>query len=235
MEKLSSEFECKRITLVGDRGMIKSAQIEDLSDKGFCYISAISKPEIEKLLKQNIFQIELFDENLHEVQYNNTRYILRKKPYRAIEIKNSRLKKKAYIEEYITKKNQYLKDHAKADPKKALECIQEKIERLNTDYLSVEIQDRPLILKQDQTTLERLELLDGCYCLKTNVLDTDKQIIHDRYKDLTYVEEAFRTCKTNLLELRPWFVRTKESTKAHAFIVALHTLGVLLKESLEQA
>lgn len=226
IQKLAGDFGCNRVTFVGDRGMVKSAQVKELSDKGFYYISAITKPEIEKLINENVFQIELFDENLHEVEYNSIRYILKKNPYRANEIKQSRQKKRTYIEAHVLKKNEYLKAHPKANPQKALECIQEKIEHLNASYLSVVLEDKMLILKQDNNALEKLELLDGCYCLKTNVPDTPKQIIHDRYKDLTFVEEAFRTCKTNLLELRPWFVRTKESTKAHAFIVNLAYLVV---------
>jgi hypothetical protein len=41
--------------------------------------------------------------------------------------------------------------------------------------------------------------LDGCYTLKTDVpvQVADKELIHDRYKDLAMVESAFRTCKTS--------------------------------------
>jgi hypothetical protein len=44
--------------------------------------------------------------------------------------------------------------------------------------------------------------LDGCYCLKTDVLpgQATKETIHDRYKDLAHVEWAFRTSKTGLLD-----------------------------------
>ncbi|MEK9150260.1 MAG: transposase, partial [Candidatus Desantisbacteria bacterium] len=38
--KVAEQFGCKRVTMVGDRGMIKSAQIEALPD-GFHYITAI--------------------------------------------------------------------------------------------------------------------------------------------------------------------------------------------------
>jgi hypothetical protein len=35
------------------------------------------------------------------------------------------------------------------------------------------------------------------------------------------VENAFRTSKTDFLELRPWNVRTEESTRGHALVVML--------------
>ena len=49
----------------------------------------------------------------------------------------------------------------------------------------------------------------------------DAKTIHDRYKSLSNVEHAFKTCKTSMLELRPWFVHSEQSTRGHAFIVML--------------
>jgi len=40
--------------------------------------------------------------------------------------------------------------------------------------------------------------------------EIDKQMIHDRYKDLAEVERAFRTCETGLLEMRPWYVQLEK-------------------------
>ena len=44
--------------------MIKGQQIEDLAQQGFHYITAITKPQIEKLLRQGTFQMGLFDQEL---------------------------------------------------------------------------------------------------------------------------------------------------------------------------
>src|SRR5215470_9503758 len=48
-----------------------------------------------------------------------------------------------------------------------------------------------------------------------------KEMVHDRYKDLASVEQAFRSCKTVPLEVRPIFLRLAERTRAHAFVVRL--------------
>jgi hypothetical protein len=53
------------------------------------------------------------------------------------------------------------------------------------------------------------------------VPDASAEVLHARYKDLGLVEQAFRTCKTAHLELRPVYVRTPAHTRAHAFIVML--------------
>jgi hypothetical protein len=59
--------------------------------------------------------------------------------------------------------------------------------------------------------------------LKTDLTpaQANKEIVHDRYKDLASVEQAFRTCKTAHLEVRPIFLRREARTRAHAFVVML--------------
>ena len=75
----------------------------------------------------------------------------------------------------------------------------------------------------DKQEIQRLQTLDGCYTLKTNltVQQADKQTVHSRYKDLAQVEKAFRYSKTTQLELRPIYVRKESSTRAHVFVVML--------------
>ena len=54
----------------------------------------------------------------------------------------------------------------------------------------------------------------------------DAQIVHDRYKDLALVEQAFRTSKTVHLEMRPWYVRIERNTRGHALVAMLAYLIV---------
>jgi hypothetical protein len=89
--------------------------------------------------------------------------------------------------------------------------------------LQVEAEGRTLRLRLDETAQGHAARLDGCYVLKTDLPRTvvAAQVVHDRYKDLALVEQAFRTCKTTYLELRPWYVRTEASTRGHALVVML--------------
>jgi hypothetical protein len=57
-------------------------------------------------------------------------------------------------------------------------------------------------------------------------------VVHDRYKDLTEVEIAFRTSKTAHLELRPIHVRTEEHTRGHVLVVML---AYLIRRELSRA
>ena len=49
--KVKARFGVHEITFVGDQGMIKGQQIEDLAHQGFHDITALTKPQIAKLLR----------------------------------------------------------------------------------------------------------------------------------------------------------------------------------------
>ncbi|MBF0515606.1 MAG: hypothetical protein HQK97_00620 [Nitrospirae bacterium] len=58
--------------------------------EGFHYITAITKPQIETLINNGVIQMDLFDQGLAEVKSDSIRYILRRNPQRAQEIRKSR-------------------------------------------------------------------------------------------------------------------------------------------------
>jgi len=90
-------------------------------------------------------------------------------------------------------------------------------------WIEVSEQERSIALQINQEALAEEAQLDGCYALKTDLKETQasKHCIHDRYKDLAYVEKAFRCCKTVELEVRPIHVRLESRTRGHAFVVML--------------
>jgi hypothetical protein len=228
--RLADDFGCKHVTLVGDRGMIKSKQIEELDAEDFYYITAITKPQIETLIKENVLQVSLFDKEVKEIEQDGIRYILKRNPVRTEEICLIRNQKKTKIEELCKLKNEYLKTHKRAKPETAIKKIQSKINKLKIDgWLNV-VQSsenaRILEIKEDLEKLAEVSKLDGCYVIKSNLPKVEKEIIHSRYKDLKFVEENFRSIKTSWLEVRPWYVRKEGSTRGHAFVVMLSYMVV---------
>ena len=223
VEKVANRFGCERATLVGDRGMIKSAQIAGLPE-GFSFITAITKPQIESLLDRKVIQLGLFDNELCEIREDDIRYILRRNPCRAEEMEISRNNKRESVAAFVKAKNLYLANHLRAEPSVALKNVSEKIKKLKLDsWLRVEGTDRTLELIESDEALKEQSRLDGCYVLKTNVSveQADTQCVHDRYKDLAMVEHAFRTCKTDFLEVRPVYVRNEKNSRGHVFVVML--------------
>jgi len=221
--KAAERFGCKRVTFVGDRGMIKMPQIETIPE-GFHFITAITKAQIHSLCAQGVIQMGLFDGDLCEVEDQGVRYILRRNPVRVEEINASRMGKLRSVETLVEQRNAYLRDHRKANVDTALKNVNKKIDRLKMDkWLKVTAEQRTVQLKIDKEALEEVCLLDGCYVIKTNLPQhaASKEIIHDRYKDLAEVERAFRTCKTDFLEVRPVYVQKEKSTQGHVLVVML--------------
>lgn len=230
---LAESFDVKEVTLVGDRGMLKGPQIKSLPDD-FRYITAITKPQIRKMLSRGILQYELFDETVCEVQDESIRYVLRRNPVRAEQIAMTRLSKNEAIERLAKEHTQYLTDHPRASAEKACTKVLARIRKLKADkWLKVSEENRAITVHVDNDALSENEMLDGCYVIKSDVpkVKADAQTLHDRYCDLENVERAFRTMKTVHLEMRPVFVKKKESTKGHAFIVML---SLLLQREIEK-
>ena len=234
IEKVANRFGCQRVTFVGDRGMIKSAQKADLAGADFNYITALTRKQIETLEKNGVIQLGLFDENLCEVEKDSQRYILRRNPCRAEDIAETRASKKESIEKLVRKKNEYLSEHLGAKVETALRDVNLKIEKLNCSWLSVEPQGREIVILTDADMLMGLSRLDGCYVITTNLPAAviSAEDAHACYKDLAKVERAFRESKTGHLELRPIHVRTEKSTRGHVFVVML---AYLLRRELERA
>jgi Transposase len=224
IKKVIERFGSEEVTFVGDRGMIKSKQIEDLQTEGFHYITAITKPQIETLLNNGVIQIDLFDQGLAEVKGNGIRYVLRRNPQRAQEIRKSREDRLQSLGKDVEKQNKYLSEHAKAKVMTALIKLQEKAKHLNlSKWVTVSANSREVVLSIEKETLNEEAKLDGCYVLKSDLSEQSAtaQTIHGRYKDLSYVEWAFRSSKTVELELRPIHVRLATRTRGHVFVVML--------------
>ena len=114
--------------------------------------------------------------------------------------------------------------HTKASEEVALKDINKEIERRKlVRIVRLKIDGRSLNYKIDTDSIADISMLDGCYAIKTDVPKEalDKEIIHDRYKDLTQVENAFRTIKTALEEIRPVYVRKESRTRGHVFVCML--------------
>ncbi len=227
IQKVAQRFGCTEVTFVGDRGMIKSSVIDELKQhENFHYITALTTPQIETLMKKDIIQLSLFDKDAVEVsdKESNIRYILRRNPIRAEEISRSRMEKRLAIEMMIRTKNNHLKEHVKAHVEVAKKEVVAKIHKLKLDaWLSVSITERDLLLNIAEDMLTEESKLDGCYVIKTDLKKevATTQEVHSRYKDLALVEWAFRTSKTFELEMRPINVRKETRTRGHVFVVML--------------
>jgi transposase len=223
--KLKERFGVQAITCVGDRGMIKSQQIADLAQQGFHDITAITKPQIEKRLRQGTFHMDLFEQELAEVlTEEGIRYVLRRNPVRGQEVRDTRHAKLATLQAQVAKQNHYLTDHPRANAQGAVQKLVARAEKLRiADWVELTLEERALKLTVNASAQQEAAKLDGCYVLKTDLppAQAPTEMVQDRYQDLASVEQAFRTCKTAHLEVRPLFLRREARTRAHALVVML--------------
>ncbi len=255
IDKLRQRFGAHNITLVGDRGMLRGPQLSELSAAGLHYITAITKPQIETMLASGTLQMELFDQELGEVVAPSTvlppppaaedttppdtppspprmeRFILRRNPVRQAEIAANRAGKQQALNKSVSELNTWLAQHPRAKVSTAMRRIEQRLKRLGlSNWMSVHSQERTITLSENPEALLEESQLDGCYVLRTDLLaeDASKETVHERYKSLGEVEQAFRRSKTVELEMRPVHVRKETSTRGHLLVVMLAYL--IMKE-----
>jgi transposase len=221
---LVKRFGVEEVIFVGDRGMLKQPQLNLLEDHRFHYITAITKAQIRKLLKDGVFQMELFDDDIGEIEYEDIRYVFRRNPQRAEEISKNRGDKLKNLERLLDQKNAYLAGHGRSKTEIAARKVVAYARKLKLqDWIEVDVDGRRLTLRFNRQACDEASRLDGCYVIKTDLPtgDAPAGMIHDRYKDLAQVEWAFRTFKQGHLEIHPTFVQTKASTQGHVFVIML--------------
>lgn len=222
--KLASRFAVREVVLVGDRGMVKAKGKEQLQQAHFRYISALTSPQMRKLINEKVIQPGLFDEQVVEVTHGDRRLVLRRDPATQRKEQHRRDDKLRRLQEAVAARNAFVAQSARARPEAGLRQLRQWASQHKVGgFVELTLHERAIELRIDEQAKADAALLDGCYCIETDVpaehLRT--QEVHDRYKDLQDVERNFRRLKTAFLEVRPIFVRKEQRTRGHVFIAML--------------
>lgn len=236
VQKIKKELGASAVSLVGDRGMIRSRQQAAAHKAGFHFITALTKPQIRRLLREKVLQMDLFEEKVCEaVSPEGQRYVLRRNPVRQQELEQSRQQKRQAFEAAVAKANLYLSQHKAAKARTQQKLLHQRLIKLGLSrWLRLKQHKRTFSVEADAKALEAESLLDGCYVIQTDLKpeQAGAQTVHERYKDLAQVERDFRTLKSGHLEFRPWFVCKAENTQAHALT---SMLALKVRRHLERA
>ena len=221
---VKEQFQVEELVFVGDRGMIKSKGKQALDQAKLRYITALTDPQIRGLLKRKILQLELFSEQLCEVEDHGARYVLRKNEREAARERHRLEDKLAKLEKKIAARNEETKKKQRCQPeagKRKLEAwaAQHKLNGL----VELKLEGRMVLLEHQEAAIATSLELAGCYVVATDVLpqSMSTQEVHDSYVSLQKVERDFRAMKTGLLEVRPLFVRKESRTRGHVFCCML--------------
>ena len=62
VEQLKVRFGTEEIAVVGDRGMIKALGQAAVGEANFRYVTALTDPQVRKLLQTGVLQLDIFDD-----------------------------------------------------------------------------------------------------------------------------------------------------------------------------
>lgn len=220
---IKNQYKIQDVIFVGDRGMIKAKGKQVITEESFHYITAITDPQILKLLKNKVVQLSFFDEDIQEIEYEGKRLILRKNTLVAETKSNTREKNLEKLQNMVDKRNKFVANSKYAKPESGLKRIQEWLDRRKMKWIDIKLDNRKIVYTIIKQEFYKASLLDGCYIMETNVSKdklTTKEV-DQKYRNLQQVEKDFRTLKTTCLEIRPIFLRKTDRTKAHVFIAML--------------
>ena len=232
VKKLRDRFGLDRIVVVGDRGLITNARIEeDLKPDALAWISALRAPAIRKLAEQGHLQLSLFDQrDMAEISapelYPEERLIVCRNPLLAAERTRKRL-------ELLDRTDCLLEDVEKAAkrpnrPLRGKEKIAVRVDRAKSKYkvgkhYDIEIADDRLEWRRNQDRIDREAAIDGLYVIRTNVPEDElpAEGAVRSYKSLSSVERAFRSLKSVDLKVRPVHHRLAGRVRAHVLLCTL--------------
>jgi len=221
---IKEQFQVQELVFVGDRGMVKSKGKQALEQAHLQYITALTDPQIRRLLHTGTLQLGLFHEQICEVESAGVRYVLRKNEAEAAREQHRLQDKLEKLEVQIAARNEATKNKPRSQPEAGQRKLQAWAERHKlTGLVELKLDGRTLVLERRQAAIETSLELAGCYVVTTNVLQPSMtaQEVHDSYVGLQKVERDFRTMKTGLLEVRPVFVRKKSRTRGHVLCCML--------------
>jgi transposase len=221
---VKEQFGVEELVFVGDRGMVKSKGKQMLKDADLRYITALTDPQIRRLLADGTLQLGLFHEKVCEVEADGVRYLLRKNESEAAREKHRLEDKLAKLAGRIERRNQQVETSLRCQPEAGSRQLQAWIVRYKmTGLVELRLEDRVLTLVKNEAAIERALELAGCYVVVSDV-SKDRmsgQEVHDSYVGLQKVERDFRAMKTGLLEIRPVFVRKESRTRGHVLACML--------------
>lgn len=231
VKKLCERFSLERVVMVGDRGMLTSARIEqDLGPDGVDWISALRAPQIRRLAEEGALQLSLFDKrDLAEIKsadFPNERLVACRNPLLLEERRRKRNemlaateKKLELIRDAVHRTKRPLRGKDKIGLRVGLAMARTKMGK----HFKVEFTDDSFHFERKQANIEQEAALDGIYVVRTSLpkREIDADGVVRAYKQLANVERAFRSIKTTDLKIRPVFHYTADRVRSHIFLCML--------------
>ncbi len=239
IEKLRTRFGLQRVVLVGDRGMITQARLDQEIKPvvGLGWISSLRAPAVQALRRDGALQLSLFDQrDLAEIsspEFPGERLVACRNPLLAEERRRKRDELLAATEKALERI--VAATARERNPLRGEEAIRRRVDAVigrwkMAKHLRVLVTPTGLTVERDEVSIRTEAELDGIYVVRTSEPSTSfaSEDVVARYKDLARVERLFRSCKTVDLEVRPIFHRDERMVRGHVLLCVL-AYSVLLE------
>ena len=225
VQELRKEYGLQDVVLAGDRGMLTAARLPELSAAGIRSVTALTHPQMLKLVRRKVIEPGLFDERqiaeVHDPEAPGVRYLLCHNPLTA--------EKESRTREALMGKTREALEHLarsrkRRTPEELGAAVGKALARWKAGkFFFWRVQDGKLEWSVDQGRVETEQSLDGCYVVRTDVPERvfDKNAAVAAYRQLAEVDRGFRQLKTVALEIRPTYHHKDERIEAHVFLCVL--------------
>ena len=223
--KMKTRFACEKAVFVGDRGMMTSANKEQLARAGLDFVLALTNREVLKLVETHgPLQMGLFDERgLADVVIDERRMVVCRNPIAGDDTKRRRER----LLELSEEKLRQIEVRVKSGRLRRAAPIQRAVDRwlphwATEKFFELEIADDVFKWRRNVETLAAAERLDGVYVLETTTVvdDMPAEKVQRVYKNLQQIERAFR-CMKGDIEVRPIYHRKESRIRGHIFVCLL--------------
>ena len=227
--RLKRDFGIEQVVLVGDRGMISQAAVEQLrTHEGLAWITALKSAQIRQLVEAGSIQMGLFDaRNLFEIthpDYPNERLVVCRNEARG----RLRAHKREALLAATKEELQRVRATVARGKLRAAGKIGVRVGKVLNKFKMAkhferDIGEQSFSFEVNATAVTAEAALDGLYVIRSPlpVREMDSAERVRTYKALTAVERAFRTIKTVNLKIRPIHHRTEVRVRAHIFLCVL--------------
>jgi transposase len=231
IDKLKQRFGLSHVVLVGDRGMITQARIdEDVKSAGLDWITALRAPAIKELLNSGTLQLTLFDTrdmaSITSPDFPGERLVVCRNP----DLAGERARKREELLAATEKDLAAIKTRVgrKRDPLRGTAEIALAVGAvLNTykmkKHFDLTITDDTFSYARKTAEIAAEAATDGLYVVRTSLSEAtlgDADTVRS-YKSLALVERAFRCIKTVDLNVRPVYHWLEGRVRAHVFLCML--------------
>lgn len=231
LERVQKDFGLAHVVVVGDRGMLTDARIEqELRPRELDWITSLRAPTIRKLWKDGPLQLSLFDrQDLAEItspDFPGERLVACKNPLLATD----RARKRTELLDATEEKLQAVAQATRREqrPLRGKDRIGVRVGRILgrskvAKHFRYEITEEAFTCERDEASIAEEAAWDGIYVLRTSVAAErlGSEDVVRAYKRLSRVERAFRICKDFALEVEPIRHRRDDRVRAHVFLCML--------------